>query len=105
MEILNEYLPKDLINIVEEYDKTMFNNVVYQYQSILNDTWIKILPYMATELFYKYPDNYNYAFSRECIVFDLVFGSKISKSMISGLLIKIKCENKKLNKLKEILNE
>ena len=39
MENLHNYLPKDLVNIVEEYskDRTNYNNVMYQLRKCINN--------------------------------------------------------------------
>jgi hypothetical protein len=88
MEILDNYLPKDLINIVEEYEKTDFDKVIYEYHQILNKTFMILKMFNEPEIVYKYPSNYDVVFSDEC---EIRYGKKsyIYSQIIKGLIMKI----------------
>jgi len=97
---MENYLPQDLINIINEYECTKFDRVISEYKSILGETFIiRTNSNIGCNEIFDYPRNYNYAF--EC-------DPKLYPLLIFCLKIKIKEKypitgTKELKKLQNIL--
>ena len=63
MEVLDIYLPNDLIKIIQEYDKTKYNKVIRELKNILKESFfIRQDHYDICGIVYQYPNNFDIIF-------------------------------------------